>query len=352
MTPKRPADWTLVAARLAELLPRASLHPSVVAWAESRAAGEAWSVALSGGADSVALLLLVWAHWPSRRKRLVAFHFNHRLRGRESAGDARFCAALCRSLGVSLAAGSLEPGRRLAGEAGAREARFAFIDSAMGRRRRRVLWLGHQQDDVAETLLMRVARGSGAPGLAAPRPVHGFPSARGAGEGRVHLRPLLALKKAEIARALRGAGGAWREDSSNAHRAHFRNRLRRDVIPRWVRASGRDALSGAALTRELLEEDDRALESMVDDLAPLSGDGALAVGRLSGRPRAVVRRALHRWLLAQPGAGTLSRQGFELLLGAVERGDPARHSLGSHGFARIRSGYLRFEPIVQSRTPH
>jgi hypothetical protein len=84
-------------------------------------------VALSGGADSVALLLLLWAHWPKRRARLVALHFDHRLRGAESAADARFCAKALRRLGVPLVAGRWEAGRRKKSEAGARAARFEFI---------------------------------------------------------------------------------------------------------------------------------------------------------------------------------------------------------------------------------
>jgi tRNA(Ile)-lysidine synthase len=213
----------------------------------------------------------------------------------------------------------------------------------MGRRRIRVLWLGHQQDDVAETMMMRLARGSGTAGLAAPRAVHRL--TQGSGRGRFHLRPLLSIKKSEIARGLRGCGAEWREDSSNSEGTHFRNRLRKSVIPRWVRASERDALGGAALSRELLEEDDRALEAWVDLLKPIEPGGSLAVAKLAGKPRAVVRRALHRWLLKQSHAGELSRKGFEALLHAVERGSPARHSLGSEGFATIRAARMRFEKI-------
>jgi tRNA(Ile)-lysidine synthase len=124
------------------------------------------------------------------------------------------------------------------------------------------------------------------------------------------------------------------------------------VIPRWVRASERDALSGAALSRELLEEDDRALEAWVDDLKPIEAGGSLSVARLAGRPRAVVRRALHRWLLKQTRAGELSRKGFDALLQAVERGSAARHSLGSEGFATIRDGRMRFEKIRRSPRAH
>ncbi len=346
------ARWPAAADRAAALVPKGRLHPGVVEWADARPAREPWGVALSGGADSVALLLLLWAHWPARRPDLVAFHFDHRLRGRESTADARFCARLCKGLGVRLVSGRWAAARRGAGEAGARDARFRFIERGMAARRMRVLWLGHQQDDIAETILMRLARGSGGAGLAAPRPIHPFSPARGARRGGFHVRPLLTLKKRELSGVLRAAGAPWREDSSNATGSHFRNRLRRDVIPRWVRSAERDALGGAALSRELLEEDDQALEAWVDALDPLGEDGSLHVARLAGRPRAVVRRSLHRWLLLQKGAGELSRQGFDLLLRAAERGSPARHSLGSHGFAVIRGGRLRFDSRRRTATSH
>jgi tRNA(Ile)-lysidine synthase len=114
------------------------------------------------------------------------------------------------------------------------------------------------------------------------------------------------------------------------------------VVPAWLRAAGRDALAGVALSRELLEEDDAALEGWVDKLHALTPGGGLSLDRLAGQPRAVARRALHRWLLAQPGATTLSRRGFDALLAAVIRGAPTRHSLGSEGFAVIRGRWLRF----------
>lgn len=200
----------------------------------------------------------------------------------------------------------------------------------------RALWLAHQQDDIAETFLMRLARGSGTGGLAAPRPVH--PMA----DGRVHLRPLLTLKKAELLAALRTAGAAWREDSSNGRDDYFRNRIRRVVLPAWAKAAGRDVLAGAALARERLEEDDQALEMWVDALAPLGRDRQLDLRMLAGMPRAITRRALHRWLLAQRQPTDLSRQGFEILLAAVERGQATRFSLGTRGFAVIRRGRLDF----------
>lgn len=334
---RRATLWQKRAAELAVLLPKSRLHPTVRAWAEARPEGERWGVAFSGGADSTALLLLLWAHWPERRERLLALHFDHDLRGHESRGDAVFCRQVCAGLGVVLLRERWDSRGPNPSEAEARAGRFDFFDRELTNRRMRALWLGHQQDDIAETLLMRIARGSGAAGLASPRPVHAH------GAGRIHLRPLLALKKLEIEAALREVGAKWREDSSNAQGNFFRNRVRNAVLPAWVDAAGRDALGGAALSRELLEEDDQALELWVDSLGFFGAGGELYVAAMAGRPRAVVRRALHRWLLSQKGLGELSRSGFDRLLHAVEAGQPTRQSLGPAVFAVIKKGRMEVQ---------
>jgi tRNA(Ile)-lysidine synthase len=328
----------MAAGPLAAALPRARLHPAVLAW--TRLARGPWTVAFSGGADSLALLLLLWAHWPERRAKLVAVHFNHRLRGRAALGDEAFCRRVCAALRVKFRPGRWSAARRGASEAEMRAARFGFFGQELRRRRGRALFFGHQQDDIAETMLMRLARGSGAGGLAAPRPIQAMP------DGRVHLRPLLTLPKAEITAALRATGIPWREDASNGGHDFFRNRVRRSVLPAWRRAAGeRDLLAGAAWARELLEEDDAALNAWVEELAPMRENAVLDLRRLAGKPRAVVRRALHGWLLAQPEAGKISRQGFAALLEAVENAEPTRQSLGRKGFAVIRRGRLEFQRL-------
>jgi tRNA(Ile)-lysidine synthase len=338
MTKRKTADWPACAAKFAAAFPRGSLHPAVLAWADARPKREPWAVAFSGGADSLALLLLLWAHWPERRDRLRALHFNHKLRGRAADADEKFCRSVCAALGLKLRVGAWRRAKQGASEAEARTARMKFFKKGLHAARCRALWFGHQMDDVAETLLMRLARGSGAGGLSAPRPVQLMPG------GQVRLRPLLTLQKAGLAAALGAAGVAWREDASNATGDFFRNRVRRDVLPAWRAASaGRDALAGAALTRELLAEDDVALETWLGDVQPFIADGALDVSRLAGKPRALVRRALYRWMSAQPEAGELSRQGFDALLAAVQRGRSVRHSLGAQGFAVIRRGRLFYQ---------
>ena len=336
---KRRLDnrWTRNAAAVANRIPWERLHPAVQRWAGGRSevVRGPWAVAFSGGADSLCLLLLLRAHRP--RHRMVALHFNHRLRGAESDGDEVFCRKVSAALGVAFQRGRWHRPRRAVGEAAARAARFAFFERAMLRTGARALWLGHQQNDIAETMLMRLARGSGSAGLAAPRPVMAV-------GGRVHLRPLLTIKKEEVVAVLRGVGAPWREDRSNAAREFFRNRVRQSVLPAWQSAAGRDALAGAALSREMLEEDDEALAVWLKEFRPFQR-GALHLGCLVGRPRALMRRALRQWLADQPLAGELSRQGFDDLLAAVTTGKPVRRSLGVNGFAVVRNGRLRFERV-------
>jgi tRNA(Ile)-lysidine synthase len=346
MPPRGFPSWPETAAALAAAVPRERLHPAAVGLLEARPPRERWAVALSGGADSVALLLLVLAHWPERRRALLALHFDHRLRGAASAADARFCARLCRHLGVALLSGRWRRPVPAAASARARGERFGFLDDAMRRRRISVLLLGHHRDDVAESLLMRLARGSGAAGLAAPRPVQRIAEPRG--RRRLHIRPLLNLRKAEITAALRAGRVPWREDASNAQDGHFRNRVRHRVIPAWIRAAERDAVAGAAGSRELLEEDDSALEAWVRDLGAVRSDGSFDLSAVAGKPRAVVRRALHQWLLLQRVAD-LSRPAFEALLGAVMGGTPTRQSAGTGRFAVIRRGRLRMEGPRRAR---
>jgi tRNA(Ile)-lysidine synthase len=330
MPARKRNDWRWAAERLGAAVPKEKLHPAVLAWAEASPANEVWAVAFSGGADSLALLLLVWAHWPERRKKLCALHFNHRLRGAAAKRDEVFCGKVAKALGVRWRSGVWAEAKPRASEAAARSARQAFFGGELKRLRGRALWLGHQQDDIAETMLMRLARGSGAAGLAAPRPVQRI------GVERVHLRPLLTLKKSELVGHLQDAGVTWREDATNSGGDFFRNRIRRDVLPQWRAAAGeRDALAAAALSRELLDEDEEALNAWLREIAPITRGGALSLRRLAGKPRALVRRALQQWLVAQNLAGILSRQGFEALLDDVLRARVTRHSLGAGGFAKI-----------------
>jgi tRNA(Ile)-lysidine synthase len=328
-------------ATVPSLFPRAALAADVVAYAEQSfrtRPHEPWCVALSGGADSVALLCSLLNHWPEKRAGLTALHFNHRLRGVASDGDEHFCREWCEKRGVRFRSGQWLDVRFDAGEAEARAARMAFFAAEMERLGATVLWTGHQLDDIAETMLMRVARGSSTAGLAAPRPVQ---SASG---GRVFLRPLLTISKAEILARLQASGVAWREDASNAGGDFFRNRVRHDVIPAWRAAAANDALAGAALTRELLAEDDAALENWLAECMPACAYGAdtLDLRGLAAHPRALWRRALRRW----PPLAGLARAGFEDVLALCSRGSGCVSA--GDGVVELREGVLHFRPRSQA----
>ncbi len=332
-----PRRWTAKAGRVGEALPPERWHPAARAEA-GRRRRTGWAVALSGGPDSLALLLALWAHWPERRRRLVVLHFDHRQRGRASAADAAFCVRVARALGLRSVVGRWADAPPGASEAALRAARHAFFRREMRRRRLGVLWLAHQRDDVAETLLMRLARGSGTGGLAAPRPVQAHPG------GRVHLRPLLTVPRAEIEAALRAAGVPWRRDPSNAAGRNLRSRVRHALLPLWTRLAGRDVAAGCALARERLDEDDAALEAWVDRTAAVDARrGVLFRRRLDGLPAAVWRRSLHRWLVAVRPDTDLARAGFEDLLAALRRGRDTRFSLGRDAFAVLRRDRLVLE---------
>jgi len=359
------------AAALAERVPLGRLEPRARSFFSQIEHRPTTAVALSGGADSVALLLLLWAHYPRKRDSLLVFHYNHRLRGAEADEDEAFCLELCEELGVELVVGRRPDGVELRSEAAARAVRFAFFAEEMERRNSQVLWLGHQQNDVAETLLMRLVRGSGTGGLAAPRPMQRI-AASGDCSERIHLRPLLTLSRAEIEAALRECEIPWREDTTNSGGEFFRNRIRRDVLPALIAASGpsraaggdrrntgvepratnggslsegRDALAGMALSRELIDEDAAALDVWAEAVAKVSiREGCINLRELSPVPRAVKRRLLYCWLRDHAGAPPLSRQAFEALLVAIESGKSTRQSLGKTGFSLIRKHTLKFEP--------
>lgn len=340
MAARSRIDWRRCAAKLEVALPLERLYPSVVAWAERCPKAERWVVAFSGGADSLALLLALWSHWPERRRTLSAVHFNHCLRGIDAKVDERFCRQVCSALGVRFASARWAEASATASEAEARAARHAFFDRQLRQWRARALWFGHQLDDVAETMVMRIARGSGLGGLAAPRPIQRMP------DQRVHLRPMLALGKVELVAILQECGIPWREDRSNTENRFFRNRIRHEVIPAWQAAcGGRDALAGAGLSRELIDEDDRALEAWVAEVAPIARDGSLNLKRLAGKPRGFLRRALRLWLTRQEIGLRISRQAFNAVVNDLEAHRVTRHSLDQFHFIVIGKSFARITRV-------
>ena len=183
------------------------------------AGGETVLVAVSGGADSVALLHLLLGLGPEWRLRLHVLHVDHQLRA-DSARAADFVQALGARLcvPVEVATVTVEPRGSL--EAAARAARYAALETCAARVGADRVALGHTADDQAETVLMRLVQGAGVRGIS------GIPPVR----GRI-IRPLIELRRTALEAELRRAELSWAEDPSNRDPKFLRNRIRHELLP-------------------------------------------------------------------------------------------------------------------------
>ena len=194
-------------------------------------------LAVSGGADSVALLRSLSAIRNPDAGRLVVAHFNHRLRGVESDADETFVRELAGQLGLSCEVGraadppSQGPGvaARSWDEGTARRERYEFLAATAAKVGARYVATAHTADDQAETILHRILRGTGLSGLA------GIPRARPLDSGVALIRPLLTIRRAELRTYLADLRQPFRDDATNADVKFTRNRLRNDLIPRLER---------------------------------------------------------------------------------------------------------------------
>ncbi|MGE0608726.1 MAG: tRNA lysidine(34) synthetase TilS [Pirellulales bacterium] len=223
-------------------------------------------VAVSGGADSVALMRALAAIRQAGPGRLVVAHFNHRLRGAESDGDEAFVRTLAEGLGLLCDVGRAEraiPPLSL-GEATSEEQtralRYAFLEEAVGRWGARFVVTAHTADDQAETILHRILRGTGLAGLA------GMRRARQLNDGVALLRPLLNFRRDELRGYLADLGQPFRQDASNLDSRYTRNRLRNELLPHL--ASEYNPRVSEALLRlgELARDTQAALLPRVEQL--------------------------------------------------------------------------------------
>ena len=229
--------------------------------------------AVSGGTDSVALLVALYLLRENLGITLEAAHFNHRLRGEESDGDEACVKALCDryEIPLHLGSGQIVPGKKGL-EAAAREARYAFLRGLPGK-----IATAHTADDNAETVLLHLVRGTGLKGLGGIAPVN----------GRV-IRPMLTVTRREVELFSAEYALPHREDSTNATDLFLRNRIRRKVMP--LLAQENPSLAETMSTMALgLREDEKYLSQMAGEALP-------AVTELREMHPALRVRALERFL--------------------------------------------------------
>jgi len=258
--------------------------------------GAAIVVALSGGADSVALLHALVELRESCGLRLAAAHLNHALRGDESDCDQRFCHDLCARVRVELVverATELAPQMPNLEEA-ARQARHEFLNRAAVQTGSDYVALGHHADDQAETVLMRLLRGAGVAGLSAMAET---------GPGRL-IRPLLSLSRGDILSYLEEIGAAFVTDASNFSSALLRNRIRHDLLPTLNRefAPGTSKRL-AALAAEMRSVDSflsRAAARELSEMVPAGGE--LDLSRFARVDPALRLSVLRQYLASHLGS--------------------------------------------------
>lgn len=316
--------------------------------------GERVLVAVSGGQDSMALLLILARLARGLDIQLAVAHFDHMLRSRQEARDDEAAVRdLAISLGLSLVAGAGDvPARarqrRQSLEEAARHLRFDFLGREAKRLKMDVVALGHTRDDRGETVLLHLLRGSGLDGLIGLRPRSAWPLGRGPALGR----PLLQTARADTLRYCCEAGLAPREDPTNLLLQATRNRLRHEVLPLLRRLNPR--------LDEALCRLGEAAASAVDYLdaaadAEWRAQASLEEGRVVFPRRAfaslapalrarLLRRAVHRLAGADPEAIHIAAMEEAL---AKPRGSV---SLPNGLTASVRAGDVRIGR--PSRRPH
>ena len=303
--------------------------------------GKRYLIGVSGGRDSVALLHAL--HGLGYRK-LVVCHVDHALRGRASTQDALFVKRLAQRLGlafeglkVNVTALAAAKGESM--ETVAREVRLAFFAEMARKYRCPRVFLAHHAEDQAETVLMRVLRGTGIGGLA------GMADTTLMVVGKMKLtllRPLLTVRREEVDAFIRECGMAYREDATNAETKATRNRVRHDLLPVISEALGQDVTPMLTRLARIARREDDLLESLSRALAAevVQADGELVLNAdFKAAHVALQHRVLLGWLQARGVCG-LTNEVIEAAVRLITQREPARINLPGALQLRRKAGRL------------
>lgn len=253
-------------------------------------AGETVLVGLSGGADSVLLTEFLDELAPQKGFFLQAVHVNHNLRGEEADRDAAFAEQFCKARGIPFFLYSCHVEQtareeKISTEEAGRKERHRIFEECMRAHGADKLALAHHRNDVAETMLHHLARGTSLTGLASLRPVR-----------ENVIRPLLCLERNEIESELRKRGISWKEDATNASDDYTRNMIRHHVIPYLERqVNNRTVAHMAQTSLDLLEAEEyftREAGTLIRKYGRRTEDGILISDQICGQPEILRRYAI------------------------------------------------------------
>ena len=315
-------------------------------------------LAVSGGSDSLSLLHLLAPLCREAGIVPVVLNFDHAIPGEHSDVDAAFVRDEASRLGLEFVgevADGIVSGGGKSLEMAAREARQAFYRRAADRFELDAIATGHQADDVAETLLIRLLRGAGAAGLAGLRPRTVLPPQMTNGrKPLVIIRPLLEIRREELREWLRERGLGWCEDPSNSNEAIPRNEVRRSLLPALARRGFglEETVRQLARSADILREEDAYLDGVAAKwLASVGGpriggavfdiDSLPIALLLADQPLAICRRVIRLWLISHLGGDAAGFSSVESVF-ALTDGDVV--TLPGGWRVRRKSGSLGVEP--------
>ncbi len=256
--------------------------------------GDRVGLAVSGGADSVALVRLMLELRGELGVGLCLFHFNHQLRGADSDADEQFVKELATSHKLQFHSAG-EPVKAYAAaqalsiEAAARHLRYGYFSGLVRAGMVNRIATAHTLDDQAETVLLRVVRGSGTAGLAGIYPRVLVSESAGS-----IVRPLLGVRRKQIESYLNQLQQPWREDLSNRDLRHTRNRVRHGIMPRLERHLNPSIRESLADVAEIARTEEEYWQKEVSNALPevMRDSGAIRLNALRKLPLALQRRVL------------------------------------------------------------
>ncbi|MBZ5648067.1 MAG: tRNA lysidine(34) synthetase TilS [Acidobacteriia bacterium] len=270
-------------------------------------AGDRVVVAVSGGADSVALLRVLLELKDELGIVLSVAHFNHKIRGTEAQRDEDFVGALAHRYGLQFLRSSGDvpqyaESENMSLEAAGRELRYGYFRSLLESGEADKVATAHTADDQAETVLMRLIRGAGTKGLAGIHPIQwaekGLNTKADTKEHegtRAIVRPMLGVRRREVEAYLQTLGQDWREDASNRDQRHLRNRIRHSLLPLLERDFNPGVVDVLADVAEIARGEEEYWDWLVSEwLAEAKEHGYLGKGAVARQ----VLNVLATWPLA------------------------------------------------------